>query len=60
MDIKYFQSDARVLDRNFVNKKGLDLSKEALWVSASQRAAELPAGKVGGLTKNLPLGRVRN
>ena len=30
----------------------LDLSKEVLWVSVSQRAANLPAGKVGDLKKN--------
>ena len=33
-------------------KKGLDLSKEMQWVSVSQRAAELPAFKVGDLKKN--------
>ena len=29
----------------------VDLSKEILWVSVGQRAAELPAIKVGGLKK---------
>ena len=29
-------------------KKGLDLSKEVLWVSVGQRAADLQAVKVGG------------
>ena len=35
-----------------VNKRGLDLYKEVLWVSVGQRAAELSAIKVGGLKKN--------
>ena len=30
---------------------GLDLSKEVLWISVCQRAAKLPAGKVGGSNK---------
>ena len=34
--------------RNWVNKEGLDLSKEVLWVSVGQRAAELGTVKVGG------------
>ena len=33
MEIKYIESAARLLNRDFVNRKGLDLSKEALWVS---------------------------
>ena len=37
---------------NYVNKGGLDLSKEVLWVSVGQRVAELRAVKVGGLQKN--------
>ena len=55
MEIKYIKSAARALDRNCVNKRGLDLSKEVLWVSVCQRAAKLPAGKVGGLKKNSAL-----
>ena len=51
MEMKYNESAARVLTRNCVNKKGLDLSKEVLWVSVGQRAAELSAFKVGGLKK---------
>ena len=51
MEIKYIKSAARLLDRDWVNKAGLDLFKEALWVSVGQRAAELPAIKVGGLRK---------
>ena len=34
-----------------VNKKGLDLSKEVLWVSVDQRVADLRAVKVGGKKK---------
>ena len=33
-EIKWIKSAARVLNRNCVNKEGLDLSKEVLWVSA--------------------------
>ena len=51
MEIKYNKSAARVLDRDCVNKRGLDLSKEVLWVSVGQRAAELRAVKVGGQIK---------
>ena len=35
-----------------VNVRGLDLSKELLWVSVDQLASKLQAVKVGGLTKN--------
>ena len=49
--MKYVKSVARLLDRNCVNKGGLDLSKEVLWVSVGQRAAELRAVKVGGQKK---------
>ena len=47
------------MNRSWVNKRGLDLSKEVLWVSVGQRAAELPAIKVGGLKKILPNGPAR-
>ena len=50
--MKYVKSAARLLNRDYVNKRGLDLSKEVLWVSVGQRAAEIPAIKVGGLKKN--------
>ena len=49
MEIKYLKSPARLLDRG-----GLDLSKEVLWVSVGQRAADLRAVKVGGQRKILP------
>ena len=58
-EIKYIKSAARLLDRVWVNKRGLDLSKEVLWVFVGQRTAELPAIKVGGLKKILPSGPVR-
>ena len=51
MEIKYIESTARLLDRDWVNKGGLDLSKEVLWVSVGQRAADLWAVKVGGQQK---------
>ena len=57
--MKYVKSTARLLDRDCVNKGGLDLSKEVLWISVGQRAAELPAIKVGGQEKILPIGLVR-
>ena len=47
-DIKCIKSAARLLDIDCVNKGGLDLSKEVLWVSEDQRAAVLQAVKVGG------------
>ena len=40
------------MDIDCVNKWGLDLSKEGLWVSVGQRAAVLQAVKVGGQKKN--------
>ena len=47
MEIKCIESAARLLNIDCVNKRGLDLSKEVLWVSVGQRAAELRAVKVG-------------
>ena len=55
MEIKCIKSAARLLDINCVNKGGLDLSKEVLWVSVGQRAAVLHAVKVGGQKKILPI-----
>ena len=48
MEIKYIKSAARVLDKNFVNKRGLDFFKEVLWVSIGQLIAKLQAVKVRG------------
>ena len=59
MEIRYNKKSDRLLDRNCVNKGGLDLSKEVLWVSVGQRAAELPSIKVGGQEKILPNSPVR-
>ena len=47
-EIKYTKSAARLLNRVWVNKRGLDLSKDVLWVSVGQLAAKLQAVKVGG------------
>ena len=51
MNIRYIKSAARVLDRNCVNKGGLDLSEGVLWVSVGQRAADLQSVKVRGQKK---------
>ena len=59
MEIKCIKSAARLLNKDCVNKRGLDLSKEVLWVSVCQSAVELPAIKVGGLKKILPNSPVR-
>ena len=59
MEIKCIKSAARLLDRDWVKKGGLDLSKEVLWVSVGQRVAQLQAVKVGGQQKILPSGLVR-
>ena len=56
MEMKYIKSVARVLNRDCVNKGGLDLSKNVLWVSVGQGAADLRAVKVGGKKKILPRG----
>ena len=59
MEIKYIKSAARVLNRDCVNKGGLDLSKNVLWVSVGQGAADLQAVKVGSQKKVLRRGRSR-
>ena len=46
MEMQCIKSADRLLNKDCVNKGGLDLSKEALWVSAGQRAAVLRAVKV--------------
>ena len=58
MEIKYIISAARVLNRDCVNKGGLDLSKNVLWVSVGQGAADLRAVKVGGQHKILQISLV--
>ena len=59
MEIKYTKSAARLLNRVWVNKGGLDVSKEVLWDSVGQRVAVLQAVKVGGQKEILPIARVR-
>ena len=58
-EIECLKSAARLLNRDYVNRKGLDLSKEVLWVFVGQRAAEIRAVKVGGWKKILPSSPVR-
>ena len=59
MEIKCIKTAARFLDIDFVNKGGLDFSKEVLWVSVGQRATVLRAVKVGGQKKILQIAPVR-
>ena len=47
-EIKCIKIAPRLLNKDCVNKGGLDLSKEVLWVSVGLRAAVLWAVKVGG------------
>ena len=56
MEIKCIKSASRLLDKDSINKRGLDFSKEVLLVSVGQRVAELQAVKVGGQQKILPSG----
>ena len=58
MEMKCIKSAAILLNIDFVNKRGLDLSEEVLWVSVGQRAAELQTVKVGDQKKILPSGWV--
>ena len=51
MGIEDLKSPTRLLNRDYVNKGGLDLSKEVLQVSVGQKAADLRAVKVGGQKK---------
>ena len=53
----YPKNTASLLDRTYVNREDLDLSKEVLQVSVGQRTAKLKAVKVRDLKKILPLGR---
>ena len=59
MEIKCIKSAARLLNIDCVNKRGLDLSKEVLWVSVGQRVADPWAVKVGGQPKILPISPAR-
>ena len=51
MGIKDLKSPARLLDKDWVNKIDLDLSKEVLWVSVGQKVTVLWAVKVRGKKK---------
>ena len=51
----YPKNAAILLNGACVNRRGLDLSKEVLWVSVGQRTAKLQVVKVGDLKKILPL-----
>ena len=53
MEIKYLKRAARLLNRYYVNREALDLSKDVPWVSVGQMVAALSAIKVGCLKKNL-------
>ena len=59
MGIKYIKSATWLLNRDCVNKGGLDLSKNVLLVSVRQRAADLRAVKVGGPKEILPISLVQ-
>ena len=59
MEMECIKSAVRLLNKDWVNKGGLDLSKEVLWVSVHQRAAVLQAIKVRGKKKILPIAPVR-
>ena len=56
MEIKYIKSASRLLNKDWVNKRGLDLSNEVLLVFVGQRAADLRAVKVGGQKRILLIG----
>ena len=60
MEIELIKSAARFLNRDFVNKGGLDLSKNVLWVSVGQGAADLRAVKVRGKKKFCQSARVES
>ena len=55
----YPRNVSSLLNRDDVNRRDLDLSKEVFWVSVGQRAAKLQAVKFGDLKKILPLGPPR-
>ena len=55
MEMKCIKSVARVLNKDCVNKGGLDLSKNVLWVSVGQGVADLQAVKVECQKKFLPM-----
>ena len=56
MGIKHLESATRLLDRDYVNRWALDLSKKILWVSVGQEETELPAIKFRGFKKHSAAG----
>ena len=52
MKMKCFKSAAWLLEKIWINKRDLNLSREVMLVSAGQRIAELQAVKVGSQKKN--------
>ena len=48
MGIEDLKSPARLLNRDQVNKRGLDLSKKVLWVRVQLRFFLKPAHQIGG------------
>ena len=59
MDIEYLKRIASILNRDHVNRRGSDFSKEVLRVSIGQRAAVLRAVKVGGQKRILLISPAR-
>ena len=55
----YLYNASSLLNSNWVNRRGLDLSKEVLWASVGQLAAKLQAVKVWDLKKILLRGPPR-
>ena len=53
MEIKYLKSIARLLNRDYVNRRGLDLSKKVLLVCVGQRAAEQEVKKISSARPGL-------
>ena len=56
MSKTYLSNAAILLIRKHVKRRGLDLSKEVLWVSVGQRVAKSQAIKDADLKKMLPVG----
>ena len=56
----YLKNAVRLFDRLYVNRRGLNLSNEVMWVSEGQRAAELLAVKVGGQKRILLLAQLES
>ena len=55
----YPKCAVRLLNRNCVNRRGPDISKEVLWVFVGQIGTVLSAVKVVGKKKFLPQGPVQ-